>query len=67
MPLCVFKAELGLTPANKAALLDYEAWIDKVIAIGDADEEDKVAFLARRKEGLHEGEKERLRQDTEKD
>ena len=67
MPSCVFNAELGHTPANNAALLEYEAWIDKVIAIGDADDEDKITCLAKLKEGLEEGEDERLRQDAEKD
>ena len=65
MPTCVFKAELGLTPANQAALREYEDWIDKIVSIGDADEETKMEFLAKLTEGLGEGEQERLRLDAE--
>lgn len=53
---------LGYTPANQAALLEYEAWIDRLVTVGVVDEEDKPQFMAAMRDGFYKVEQTRQQQ-----
>ena len=44
-PTGVFRADLGKTPANDSALREFNEYCDKLIAIGEATQADKIAFI----------------------